>query len=243
MRFLSLARRVWRSSSRGEIVKQPKYFLISAAFLLVVLAVGVGAWLMRMLPDQSGTLGGEAAPQPLPTATVVSNCVLEHGDNPAPGPLKAKWLDRDSVRLPSVPGAGPCAAGAVPTGFAHSDTGALVAAGNWVVWVSSSAPQEPVYEAFVYPDEIGLEAIAHAGQIDVSTRVPLQLRGWVMEAPAADVRIVHVAVSVSGDPVNVASLPVVLRWDGGDWKVVFTERKLPKITPVYDLAASGYKEW
>lgn len=241
MRFLLLARRVWPSSSRGEIVKQPKYFLISAAFLLVVLALGVGAWLMRMLPDQSETIGGEVASQP--PAPVVSNCVLEHGDDPAPGPLKATWLDRDSVRLPSVPGAGPCAAGAVPTGFAHSDTGALVAAGNWVVWVSSSAPQEPVYQAFVYPDEIGLEAMSHSGQIDTSNRVPVQLRGWLMEAPESDVRIVHVAVSVTGDPVNVASLPVVVRWDGADWKVVFTERKLPTITPVYDLAASGYKEW
>lgn len=159
---------------------------------------------------------------PSPT-TSDSVCGLPAGDQAAPATALGPATVRvgDGLAVPSVQGVGPGITGGVSRCFAHSPTGAVVAAANFIVWLSSNQQLDEVTTTLIAAgaDRDRMLAEVHSSW-DGSTTVPLAVLGYGIEVRSADEALVTIAASLPSDaPRTVTAWPLVMIWQDGDWKV------------------------
>lgn len=153
------------------------------------------------------------------------------------------WLTvNNGVRVPTALGQGPTVLAPVPHCFAHSNVGALLAAGSWTILATSGVEAARVYEHYVYPDRVGQAAIAQMKQDSVGLSSPVELRGWRLEPIDSEMVVAHVAYSLVNQPSSISSVQLTLRW-AGDWKVVFPDGGQFVIQPVTSLENEGFNRW
>lgn len=124
--------------------------------------------------------------------------------------------------------------------YAHTPEGALFAAVGYVA-VSSDARNAPrLFELLAAgPVRDQLKATPAAGD-PPSTR--LQVAGFKINSYSGDEATVDVAWTVTSQSGALVSLPTVLKWEDGDWKVVVGENGPPFApSPLENLG--GYIPW
>ena len=213
-------------------LSRTRWALVIGAIVLVA-----GAVLLGVLNNQNQQPG--AGPAPVPTyvytpGTDDPGTCLDNNpkDITTSAPAVEQWVVKGWAPVPTIKGAGPCGkpVGGVDTGFAKTQTGALLASLTWGSEVQEGRPNAGTADA--------IKAVVLAGvdRDSILARVNRIRSG--AEAPAQDpsgvVRIVGYKVDLDGDVARVdfqvriqassgvqdALIPTRLQWANGDWKIV-----------------------
>ena len=223
---------------------KPK-FIISAVVVAILVALGL---IFALMPRGGGT----AAPAPsnitpsadstqVATSSSASVCGLPSGDQskPATPPADTKWELIGKVAAPTSPkqyGPGTTAASGLRSCFAHSPTGALYAAAN-VTTLSAVGKTRLVLENLAVPSP-ERDALLSQSEPAPSTDTA-QLAGFAIRSYSSDQAVIDLAFR--GGNGAFVSIPVPLKWYGGDWKIIVPATGSTGAGQIPDL--SGYIPW
>lgn len=236
-------------------------FLIAAGVVALIAVLGV---VLAVLPP--GDEGPQAAPAPQatqgtqpsgsaspsasaqPVDPAASVCGLPAGSQvvPVAPPADTSWELVGSTAVPTAPevyGPGQVGEQGFRSCYAHSPTGALYAAANYVGLTSDETTQGLFAEQGT-AEGAGREALLK--QLDVSgTSVSgsrAQIKGFGVRNYTGDTAVIDLALGVAGQP-GYARILMTLVWEDGDWKFeVPADGTLDSIiNPIPDL--TGYVPW
>lgn len=221
----------------------------------VVAAIVVGAIVLAAIVVLVTSLargGNNADPTPAPTtsssadpsAADPSVCGLEGFEERSSltAAPNNEWELVGTVAAPTDPAVGP---GTVDNGFrscyAHTAEGALFAAVTYVALASDSR-NIPRLPELVEPGP-GRDAALAAGGGPTSSSTRVQVAGFKMNSYSAGEAVVDIAWSVTSSGSALVSMPVVLHWVDGDWKIVLDDNGQPPFaaSPLQNLG--GYVAW
>ncbi|CED90637.1 Hypothetical protein AAM4_0805, partial [Actinomyces succiniciruminis] len=154
----------------------------------------------------------------------VSVCGLGAGDQGEPtGALGVSTIQiTDDLAVPDVAGVGPGITddGGITRCFAHSPTGATVAAYNAIKWISSNQRLDEVTQELLADGSDKDRMAKEVEQTwDGSTTTPVSVWGYKTEIRSADEVVVTLAVTQTGVTTRPVAWPMVMVWEHGDWKV------------------------
>lgn len=131
--------------------------------------------------------------------------------------------------------------GRFTTCFAHTAAGALFASINFLASGTDSRNYPRIYELLADGDARDLaKSVGPTRKAqDSSGDSRAQVSGFTIDRYSADEATVDLALSYSGNQPQLVSMPVVLRWEHGDWKVVFAQDG-PPIKPSALTSLGGY---
>jgi len=239
------------SNAEQPFYRRPLWIVV-AIFLAVVL---VGGGIAAVTGVFNG--GNNTASEPTPTTPpktpgvpdgAASVCGLkgyETSNNLTSAPTGATWKIVGNTATPQDPkGAGPGTTnddGTFSTCFAHTPTGALYASINYLATTSDARNVGRLSELFAdgkFKDELEATPPPSSDSGD-STRA--QVSGFKIDSYSADEASVDLALTYSGGPDDgqLVSLPVVVKWEHGDWKVLITENGAP-VGPAALTSLGGY---
>lgn len=230
-------------------------FVLSAAFLALV----VGGSLIVVLIG--GNRGGTPDPTPTTTASTATSaepttspgssdpqesvCGLPAGDQSVPSapPADATWELVGTVAVPNIDQVGPgeTAADGMRYCFAHSPTGALLAAMN----VPVMANLDPSFQADARIVADTPERDRVAAELETATpsgggTTGVQFAGFLVEMRDENTANVTVVLQRANDGALFA-YTAAMRWEDGDWKIVLPETGEVPSRQLDSL--SGYVEW
>ncbi|MBF4618209.1 hypothetical protein ITJ44_09010 [Clavibacter sp. VKM Ac-2873] len=234
--------------------------LIAIAALLALILVGGG------IAVATGAFSGGGAPVAAPTGDAVaateadtstsapalpdgaaSVCGLpgyEETSSLTTAP-KAQWEIIGTTAVPqdtTTTGPGEIEdGGRFTTCFAHTAAGALFASVNFLASGTDTRNFPRIYELLADGDakDLARSAGPTAKAPDASDGSRVQVAGFKIDRYSADEVTVDLALSYSTDSPQLASMPVVLRWEHGDWKIVFGKDG-PPIKPSSLTSLGGY---
>ncbi len=150
----------------------------------------------------------------------------------------------ERLSVPSLEGAGPGVTSGISHCFAHTPTGAVLAAANFLTWFSSQQQLPDVVASLMAdsPDRANLAAQVQAGWSGQTTS-PLEVRGFRFEDRGPDNALVVLAVSSTVYPDQLAAWPVPLTWKDGDWLVVAPASDSWGERAIGSLEVEGFIEW
>lgn len=221
------------------------------------LAIGVVALLLLMTiflvalrPDPKPQATSDPTPAPAASRSAApaggaSICGLPAGEQSVPSvpPVSTDWELVGSVAAPTaVKSIGP---GVVTDGlrscYARSPLGALYAATSFLATTSEPNLRLPAVRDLAAKGEGRDKALDLITGSDPGPATGgVQFAGFTFLNWDADSSVIDVALRTGG---NVGHLPVSLRWEDGDWKVIF-----PPTGEIYDAIAplpnlTGYIPW
>lgn len=154
-----------------------------------------------------------------------------------------KWELVGTVAAPTDPaGAGP---GIDQDGFrscySHTAEGALYAAVHFVALGTDSRNSSKIYE--LLSEGKARDAVKAAGDSpSTPSSARLQVAGFKVDAYTATDATIDIAWTVTSEGAALVSVPTVLHWEEGDWKIVLTESGAP-ISPGPISNLGGYIPW
>ncbi len=211
--------------------------LVTAAVLLGVLAFALVALLTRShspaaardpaaarhpapAGHRAGAPGRAGAPAASPAAA--GSCDVPPGQQaiPVSAPAGVTWRLYDTVALPFSAQAGPTVIkGDVARCYAHTPTGALLAAVQIAVRYSLAANWQAVIAAQVMPgtgrnvyaaERPGADVTVQAGQFG-------QIAGFQFVTYTSALAVVQIVVQLPSGAMQATTMTV--RWSGGDWRL------------------------
>ena len=197
----------------------------TVAVLVVIAALLAGCAPARH--DATATAPDAPSANPTPTdpgpaAAGDSVCGLPAGDQEPPDSALGPATVRvgDGLAVPSVQGVGPGVTGGVSRCFAHSPTGAVVAAANFIVWLSSNQRLDEVTTTLIAAGADRDRMLAEVrSSWDGSTSPAFAVVGYKVEVRSPDEALVTIAASPASDRSRAVAWPLVMVWADGDWKV------------------------
>jgi hypothetical protein len=213
--------------------------LLSGALLLTLVLLGIVVSVIGSGgAGRPANTGGAATRPAAPSAPVsAGGCSLPPGSQmvPSTSPPAAQWGTVGSMQVPQSPAVyGPArSAGPWETCFAHSPSGALLAAMN--LWAEGTAvPPSELFArlAIGAPKNLGSNA-----QLDSSG--PVQFAGYRYDSytPSG----AQVAIVFQGPEGKLLAVVTSMVWRDGDWKYLFPTNGTPAMQVIPDL--TGYVQW
>lgn len=231
-------------STMGYYLAAGVVVLVVGALLLILIrpasrskATGtVTTTVAAPIPGASSSAGTPATSPDAPSSSTASSCSPDPtwvGKVPLTAPA-VTWTPVSGLSAPVSPQLGPAQVsgpgGVLRECYAHSPSGAVVAAMNITVGGSVTTVGNIVVQRQWTPGPGKQEALAQQGQAGTFTIAGFQLQGCT---PAHC--LVSVAASAAG---SYAAAQVPLVWSGGDWKVDGTVTGISSGAPLRDL--TGY---
>lgn len=238
----------------------PKVILAAVLLGIVVLA---GIWVVVTSGSKEQGVP-EAAPSAMPTVVestmdpvpsptpsepaseAESVCGLTAGDATVPTAtlLTSPVAVGDALTVPSIEGTGPGITDGISHCFAHTPSGAVLAAANFMTWFSSMQQLDGVVDELMAPS-IDRENLAEqiAASWGGQTGSPSTIHGFTYESRGGDDALVTLAVSRPGFPDDLVAWPLRLTWADGDWKIVTPSNGAWGETVLPGLLSSGFIEW
>jgi hypothetical protein len=220
------------------------WFWLAAALLVAVVVVGVIVAVSSANRPPSSEPTGSSTPAP-PTSDSDSICGLAAGDQsiPTTAPPETEWELVGKVAAPTSPEVGPgdIDGTGLRTCFAHSPVGALFATANIYAQGADAALAVPSLEYFVLDGPGKAVAIATAREAGASGGGGIQVVGFKVVEYAEGEATIDVAFRNSSG--GLASLPTVVRWDAGDWRLVVQDNGQAPIPPKQLTSLAGYIAW
>jgi hypothetical protein len=231
-------------------------FVFAAIFLAVVVLLGVVVLVFGVGSDDDGQGQGATNP-PSPTATTPtgptppdpdeSACGLPAGRQDVPAaPPDATWKLVGTLAAPSAPRIGP----GIDDGhrrlcFAHSPTGALFAAVNFLAALNRSPNDRDLFAELTANGAVRDRALALLdGRPPADDGTRSQLAGFRVAAYSGGETTIDLAIRVT-TPSGTSGLShflAPLRWERGDWKFVIQSLERP-YTAEAIANLSGYVPW
>jgi hypothetical protein len=234
--------------------------LIAIAALLALILVGGG------IAVATGAFSGGVAPVAAPTGDAVAATEADTSTSaPAlpdgaasvcglPGYEETSSLDTapqahwEIIGTTAVPQDPPTTGpgkveddGRFTTCFAHTAAGALFASVNFLASGTDSRNFPRLYELLADGDARDLaQSVGPTRKAqDSSDGSGAQVSGFKVDRYSADEATVDLALSYSGNRPQLVNMPVVLRWEHGDWKIAFGKDG-PLIKPSALTSLGGY---
>lgn len=232
------ANRVARPEQQtSEQAKRAPWVLL--AFIALIVLVAVGVWALRVFwfePSQT------AGPTPQPSASEApvepstppaenGTCTLDTTDRDISStpPEAARWVVEQWAALPEVDGAGPCAeVDGNRVGFAHTQTGALLATYHYFVRANPSTASEetrslaeyalvdgPLKESFLQRIDDVLNGVQPRNT--EAEMAQITLRGYRITYEGDTAVVELLAGSTDGSVLSGGTFKLV--WQDGDWRV------------------------
>jgi len=198
--------------------------------LALAVALVVAALALALAPRHGGKNSANPAGTPAANSQTGkgsdSACGLPAGDQTVPTspPVSTKWELVGKTAAPTAPATyGPGNKTGVRSCFAHSPTGALYAAANYIA-VSQSPDTHAAAARQLMAAGAGRDkAIAKASS---ATDFPVaQVLGFNFLSYDATHAVIDVAVrgaATDASPLLI-HIPMTMRWEGGDWKLVVAD--------------------
>lgn len=236
-------------------IQVSKSWVISAAFLLVVVSLGVGAMVVRFFSPAPPTTVSEVASSQTDSQNSVEadskgeaaadECKFEGLDLmkiPEAGFVTdwKPWGQR--LKLPYSPHGAKIYEG-VPHCFAPSPEGAVLAAGNYAILATAGEKELEVTEQYIYPNEFSKLALAEVRARSERLSPPIELKGWHIEGIGENHVVVYVAFTRPDMPRRLISWGMEMKYHNGDWKFVGKENLQSTFNEIFSVEQSGYKRW
>ena len=216
--------------------------LISGAFLLALILAGI----LVAVSGGGGhhnthsTAQQPAASTTTPTSNPTSStaCTLPPGSQAIPSsspPVGTQWATVGSMQVPQAPNLyGPQRThGVFNTCFAHSPSGALLAALNLWAETTAADPSQVFQKLAVgAPKNLG-----NNSRLDASG--PVQFAGYRYDSYTPTQATI--AVVIKGAQGKLVAAVTPMRWVGTDWRYVFPPNGTPSLQVISDL--TGYVPW
>lgn len=220
-------------------------FVAAVVVVGVIVVLGIFVLVSSLLAPAKTPPITEPTTAPTQSAADASVCGLE-GFEATSSLTKApevKWELVGTVAVPVDPTVGP---GAIDDDgfrscFAHTAEGALFATINYFA-LSSDARTFPRIPELIEPGP-GRDAAASAAGGEQTANTRLQVAGFKVNSYTGEEAVIDVVWSVTTSGGRLVSLPIVLHWVDGDWKIALTEKgQLPfSSAPLENLG--GYIPW
>lgn len=226
----------------------------SRGFIAAAVVVGVIV-LAAIIVLLTSLAGGADDPEPTPTASPSASptsdavndsvCGLEgfETENTLTSAPETEWELVGTVAAPTDPeGTGPglTEENGFRSCYAHTAEGALYAAVSYVAVNSDSRNTARLYELLAAgPVRDELQSIAEAG---TASPTRLQVAGFKINSYTSDEAVVDIAWQITTEGGALVSMPTVVKWEDGDWKVFISEDGPPfAASPLTNLG--GYIPW
>jgi hypothetical protein len=225
-------------------------FIVAAAFLAVVIIValailinsgGVNGDSSRGAPPSSGN--NKPAARTDPDASV---CGLAPGSQQVPQtPPDARWELVGTIATPNSDAIGPgIEKGTRRLCFAHSPTGALFAAINFIAVAGVANKADELMRELTASTKARDQLLAQRDaprSTDPTFR--MQVAGFRLVGASKDGATVELAFNASNSGrEGFVGMALPMRWERGDWKLVISSTTEPYAAQRLD-SASGYVPW
>ena len=155
--------------------------------------------------------------------TDAGDCAVTANNQGTPsGPLGSKTITiTPELAVPDVDNIGPGVRSGITQCFAHSPTGSVVAAANYLKWMSSNEQLPEITRTLltVGPDRDRMVADVEA-HWDRTTTTAVTIEGYKIEVRGSDEVLVTLAFILPTDATRrMTAWPLVMVWEDGDWKV------------------------
>lgn len=232
-------------SSRGRIVVGLTILAGLVVGLVVLVVLGIHGEDKPAAPAVSVSAPATASEQASDNAQSIytAACGYEPVDRKKPDSSFAttRLMTDSGVAVASAEGIGPCSLNPLPTGYAFTPKGALLAAVNFVASMTSH-PDKGEVANLLLANTAGREQILASDQPQTAPAEPVSVVGFKTKAVRPFEYQVDVAFSSTqlADHVVAMRLPVV--WEDHDWRVVMGADG-PQGYPVGDLVIEGFQVW
>lgn len=237
------------SNAEQPFYRRPLWIVV-AIFLAVAL---VGGGIAVVAGAFNGGDKNTAAPTSAPSsgsalpASAASVCGLkgyEKTSSLTTAP-KATWDLVGTVAVPKPDSAGPGATDSdgLRTCYSHTAKGALYAIVNYYAQ-STDARLIPHLSDLVAPGKGKNAALAKDnGASDTPSSTRLQVAGFKVSNYTADEATIDVVWTVTSQQNALVSMPMVLKWVDGDWKIALTDSGELPFSASQVQSLGGYIPW
>ncbi len=217
-------------------------FLAAVVVVALIVLAGLVVAVSRLTDD--GSSADSKSPTPS-TSAASSVCGLPDGDQQVPTEApSATWELTGTFATPRSKELGPGRTeSGVPVCFAHSPSGAIVAAVSYLgATTDTDIRTEDLVRKRVLLDAAGKKLLADDDPADTDP-VAFQLAGFRVSDASPDRLTVDLAVRTSEGPSagQLYALTFTLTWSSGDWKLVVPATGQPPTSALSSL--NGFVEW
>ena len=154
-----------------------------------------------------------------------------------------KWELVGTVATPTDPKLGPgmVAGTGLRTCFSHTAEGALFAIVNYFA-LSSDARTLPLIPQLIEPG-LGFDAAKENAASGAISNTRVQVAGFKVNSYKSGEAVIDVAWTVTSSQNQLISLPMVMHWVDGDWKVSLTDKGQLPFTAAPLQSLGGYIPW
>jgi hypothetical protein len=237
------------SNAEQPFYRRPLWIVV-AIFLAVVLVGGGIAAVTGAFNGKTTAANPTASAEPTKSALpadTASVCGLKgyKTTNDLTAAPTATWKIIGSMAAPQdQTGAGPGKTsndGVLNTCFAHTPTGALFASVNYLASLTDArnvGRLAPLFADGTFKDELEASPPPSSDSGDTSRA---QVQGFKIDNYAANEATVDLAIQYTGgeNDGQLLSLPVVVKWEAGDWKVFISANGAP-VAPTILSSLGGY---
>lgn len=134
--------------------------------------------------------------------------------------------------------------GDVPTCYAHSSEGAILAAANLQVMLGAGKKQVELIKTLTYENDAqqaALKQIQESG--DSATAVSIKIVGYSIEVIDENNAIVNLAFTRSNKPGNLYKNTFKMTWSKGDWKAVIPADGKSEVEEISSITDAGMVSW
>jgi hypothetical protein len=224
-------------------------FILAAAFIAGLLLLGLALLVLGSGGNdttdgsKNQANGPPTAATPAPKDPNASVCGLPAGSQqiPAVAP-ETRWELVGTIAAPTEPKTiGPgIQEGKRRLCFAHSPTGGLFAAVNFVA-IASRSPNDTALLRELTAEGSARDELLRQGSQPADPSFRMQVAGFRINAYSGDEATVDLAFRTSEQGALI-HMAIPLRWERGDWKAVITTEATPFVVErLQDL--SGYLPW
>jgi hypothetical protein len=223
-------------------------FVLAAAFVGGLVLIGLVLLLVKPGGDDDSNGGGAkqnaTAPTPVHKDPNASMCGLPAGSQQVPAVApEAQWELVGTIAAPTEPKSiGPSIKeGKRRLCFAHSPTGALFAAVNFIATTQAANGDPAIVRELTAEGAARDKLIREAAGSALSSSGGVQVAGFRVISYSSDETTIDLALTVrdKGD----ARLPLSLRWERGDWKIIIATAEGPYAGLESLDNLSGYVPW
>ena len=157
-----------------------------------------------------------------------------------PAMRSSLFVDSTSYYYNNLTGPGKRADGDVPTCYAHSSEGAILAAANFQALSAGGHKLIDLVKATTYEDDNQKRLLAKDQNSGNSTAV--QNVGYSIQVIDENNVVVRLAVRVPKYPYALAQSTFTLIWDKGDWKIKLGSKALD-VTIISSVENAGMVPW
>ena len=160
-----------------------------------------------------------------------------------PAMRSSLFVDSTYYYYNNLTGPGKRADGDVPTCYAHTSEGAILAAANFQLIASSGKKRLEMAKALTYEDagqEILLGQVKRKPEV---TPTDLKIVGYNIDVIDENNVIVNIAFNASIDSAHLYGSTWTLTWDKGDWKIKVPADGKGKINHISSIENAGLVPW